>query len=327
MKILNMILRPGEPHFAALTKRFPDDRFVELATIDDLRREAPDADAFITSAMPYTPELAEVLRARAPRLRWMQSRSAGLDRFIAAGIPKGVVFSNAAGVNGSAVAEHAMTLLFTLQRGLIEMERDRLRRVWRAPEYRKSITAMEGSTVGVVGLGSIGREIAKRAKAFDMTVVGIVRRPDARYENVDRVVPIGEMRAALPSLDSLILSLPLSRETRHLIGRAELAAMKPSAYLVNVSRGGVVDQKALTETLEARRIRGAGLDVTEPEPLNPDDPLWALDNVIISPHVAGTSEYSHKRFADLVATNLERLKRGEPLVNLIDGEVFAPAAA
>ena len=89
MKILNMILRPGEPHFAALTKRFPDDRFVELATIDDLRREAPDADAFITSAMPYTPELAEVLRARAPRLRWMQSRSAGLDRFIAAGIPKG----------------------------------------------------------------------------------------------------------------------------------------------------------------------------------------------------------------------------------------------
>ncbi len=177
---------------------------------------------------------------------------------------------------------------------------------------------LERGTLVIVGLGSIGLSIARKARAFEMRVVGVSRhgRPAPPCE---RVVPYTQFREVLPEADALVLALPLTEETLHLLGRDELARMKPGAVVVNIARGGLIDEPALIAALQQGRLAGAGLDVVEHEPLAPDSPLWAMQNVLLTPHIGGRGGVEQdQRLAAFLADNLRRFLAGGELRNRVD---------
>jgi phosphoglycerate dehydrogenase-like enzyme len=267
----------------------------------------------------YTAEMAAAI-ARSAQMRLVQASAAGIDGFRALGVPENVALTSAGDVWAASVADHAMALLLGLLRALPTYERLRQQARWDRNDAVQALGGISGRTILVVGLGNIGRAVARRAKAFDMRVIAVSRsRPaDVATLPVERVEPIGRLAAALAEADCVVLCVPLTPDTRHLIDSAALAAMKPTAVLVNVSRGEVVDQAALTSALTAGKLAGAGLDVTEPEPLPADHPLWSLEQVIISPHLAAFDDGpSFERLGLLCRENLRRLQAGEPLLNVV----------
>lgn len=301
--------------------------FVRVDTLDEARRELADADAFVSSGRYYSRELADILRNSAPNLRWIQTIAVGLDPFKFHGIPDGVIMTNAAGLKGKTVGEHAFAILLGMLHQLPEMERRRQNRSWDDGSLRRTVVSVEGVKMLVLGYGSIGREIARKAKAFDMQVVAINRsgRGDGP---ADEVRPVSDLSSILPDCDVVMLCLPLSGETRHLIGATQLRSMKPSSVLVNVGRGLVVDQNALFEALDAKAIAGAALDVYEAEPLPEESPLWDLPNVVLSPHVGGAAGRTYEKFADFLSENVRRFQAGEDLLNVVTIESDkAPASA
>jgi phosphoglycerate dehydrogenase-like enzyme len=191
---------------------------------------------------------------------------------------------------------------------------------------------VRGQTMGIVGYGSIGREVGRLARAFGMRVLATKRRAEERrgtgYELPalgdpegtvpDQIFPPSRLREMLAQSDFVVLAVPLAPETEGLIGEGELRAMKPNAYLVNIARGPIVNEAALIRALQEGWIAGAGLDVFAQEPLPPDSPLWGMENVILSPHVAGFTIHYDERAADLFAENLRRYLAGEPLLNRVD---------
>jgi phosphoglycerate dehydrogenase-like enzyme len=175
-----------------------------------------------------------------------------------------------------------------------------------------------GKTLLVVGLGQIGGRLAELAKAFDMRVVGLRRNPAAGRGAADAVHAMGEFKSLLPEADFVALACPLTKETEKLVDTEALARMKPSAYLVNIARGRVVDETALVEALAARRIAGAGIDVTVEEPLAPNSPLWGMEHVLLTPHTAGETRRYEDNVIEILCDNLGRLRRGEePLRNQV----------
>jgi phosphoglycerate dehydrogenase-like enzyme len=250
---------------------------------------------------------------RAGRLRLIQSIGAGTDQFPKDELARrGIRLASAQGVNLRAVAEHAMALILALARRLPEARDNQAKRVWRGmigdPAGRED--ELGGKTLLIVGLGQIGGRLAGLAKAFDMRVVGL-RRDPAAGGPVDAVQSIGALAALLPEADFVALTCPLTAETENLIDAAALALMKPSAYLINVARGRVVDEAALIAALAARRIAGAGIDVTVEEPLPPASPLWAMEQVLITPHTAGETRRYEDNVIEILRDNLDRLWRGE----------------
>jgi phosphoglycerate dehydrogenase-like enzyme len=188
-------------------------------------------------------------------------------------------------------------------------------------EWRRyAPTVMRGKTVGIVGLGHIGREVARLCQAFGMKVIAPRRsaKKAGRARYVDRLLPAGQMPVLLAESDFVVICVPLTQETRKLIGEKEFKAMKPTAYIINIARGGIIDEEALVRALEEKRISGAGLDVTVPEPLPPESPLWDFDNVILSPHVSGGMDEYMERATDLFCENLGRYLAGKRLRNVID---------
>ncbi|MEZ5926744.1 MAG: D-2-hydroxyacid dehydrogenase [Hyphomicrobiaceae bacterium] len=254
---------------------------------------------------------------RMPQVRFIQLCSAGYDHFdIEALRARGIRLANAAGANANAVSEHAFALLLALTRRMAEARDNQVKRHWRGmiSELDGREDELAGKTMLVVGLGRIGRRIARIAKAFDMRVLGIRRTPGTLPE-VDHIGGPGDLRALLAGTDVLVLACPLSAETRGLIDAEMLTAMKPSAYLVNVARGPVVDEPALISALAEHRIAGAGIDVTAVEPLDATSPLWSLDTVVLTPHTAGETRRHEANVIELLIGNLGRLERGEPLLN------------
>jgi phosphoglycerate dehydrogenase-like enzyme len=294
----------------------PDVGFVESTSAEQTARELADAEILVVGGPYYPGKVAEAVKTAAPKLRWIQTTSIGTDRFQEIGVPEDLVFTNAAGLKGRTVAEHAIALLLAQVHALPQMERTRAEGRWARDELRSYVSSIEGRTLLVLGYGSIGQEIARKAKAFDVKVVALNRGGEGGPP-ADVVAPVGALGEWLPQADFVVCTLPLSAETRHLIGRRELAAMKSESLLVNVGRGPVVDQVALTEALQKGQIAGACLDVFEAEPLPAGDPLWRQKNLILSPHVAGTGGPLGERFAELVSENLTRFKEGRPLVNQI----------
>ncbi len=288
----------------------------------DIARCGAGAEVFIVSGNLYGADEAKALKDTARGLKFVQTRSVGLDPFLRHGFPEGVIVCNARGVRGTTCAEHAVALLLGLARRIPRMERNRIAGDWGRDGLVDDVMSLEGRSVAVVGYGSIGRQVARRLKAFDMHVIA-VSRDGATDAYADEGVPVARLRDILPRLDAVILSVPLTRETRHLLGEAEFALMKPSALIVNVARGGVIDQTALLRALDAGVVAGAGLDVQEQEPVPTDDLLWHSDKLIVSPHVAGWGGPAHARFAQLVADNLKRYRDGEPLINRVDMGQFA----
>jgi phosphoglycerate dehydrogenase-like enzyme len=274
------------------------------------------AEAEVLYGLILSTGQARGVLAAAPKLRWFQSTSAGVDELIGAGFgERGVLVTTSSGVHATPIGEFALhlMLMFAKQaRRAIDAQRERR---WE----RFTPTELRDATIGVVGLGHIGSEVARLAKGFGCRVLAVDRlRADAGP--ADQLLRPAELPRLLAESDYVVLSVPLSKETRHLIGEVELRAMKPTAVLINVCRGAVVDEGALTRALKEGWIAGAGLDVFESEPLPPESELWGMENVIISAHITGGTAHYFERAVPILCENLRRYLEGRPLLNAIDPE-------
>ncbi len=263
---------------------------------------------------------SEFLRV-ASSLCWVQAGSAGVERYLVLpelALEERIVLTNMKGVHGPAIADHVFAMLLALSRDIPRYVDPARRGQWDRGDSDPQPFALQDRTLLVVGLGGIGSEVARRAKGFGMRVLATRRSGVPAPAFVDRQGRPEELFSLLPEADVVVLCVPLTAETTGMIGARELRAMKPGAYLVNVARGKLVDTQALVEALRAGRLAGACLDVTDPEPLPPDHPLWSLPGVVITPHVAGRSELTDERRRALYLENLLRFGRGEPLLNVVD---------
>lgn len=261
---------------------------------------------------------AELLAA-APRLAWVQSYSAGVENVLA--VPglvdrSGLILTNGSGAHGPVIAEHVFALLLHLTRGLSTYGAAQARGEWTRGSFEGE--SLAGRTLLVAGLGAIGDQVAKRAKAFEMTVLATARTPRERPAHVDELVTSDRMDELLPRTDVLVICLPLTAETRGLFDRKRLSLLPKGAYVINIARGAILDSDALLESLTAGHLGGAGLDVTDPEPLPAGHPLWSAPNLVITPHVAGDAELTRTRRDTLIDENLARFATGRPLLNVVD---------
>jgi D-2-hydroxyacid dehydrogenase (NADP+) len=300
-------------HVDSLRRVFPDVLFTYAASIPAMIEGAREADVAFTSRLN-----AEAFQA-ATALKWVHSPAAGVGsmlfpEFRASDVP----ITNSRGMNARSVAEHAMALLLALARRLPQaIDASRAGR-W-SPAELSGLPTLQGRTMGLIGLGAIGARTAQLASAFGMRV--IATRKDTKAERppeVADVMPATALSVLLAESDVVVVAAPLTEETRELIGAAELAVMKPTAWLINVSRGKLIREKDLADALAAGQIAGAGLDVFEHEPLPATSPLWHLPNVVITPHVAGFRDDYWEAAVELFSENLRRFRAGWPLLNLVD---------
>ncbi|SRR6266545_615911 len=297
-----------------LAEDFPDLQWAVVSSNEELAREIGDAEVLVTSNRICTPAYGEALRRHARKLRWMYFSSSGIERGVAMGIPEGVRVTNSTGVKATMVAEHAVTLLLALVRQLPECQGHQRKHLYTREETNAKLRTLEDATVCVIGRGAIGREIVRKVKAFDAHPIA-VSRTTSEPGDLEAVYPRERIREALARADAVVILTAGDETSYHMIGAAELAAMKPTAFIVNVARGEIIDEEALIVALQGGRLAGAGLDVYETEPLPADSPLWDMPNVILSPHIAGggsTGYFMHKK---LFVENLERLRSGAPLIN------------
>ncbi len=270
-----------------------------------------------------TPEGFGVLVDGAPRLRWVQATSAGAGEALAAAglapdVLERVTFTKANGVHAGPLAEFSLFGLLAVARDLPRLTADRAARRWDHWPTRE----LRGRTVLVVGLGEIGLEVARLAAAFGMRVLGVKRDPTGDYPHVERVAGTDALVELAAEADAMVVTLPMTDATRELVDADVLRALRPGATLVNVGRGGVVDEDELVAALVDGHLAGAVLDVTREEPLPPDSPLWTLPNVVLSPHTAALVPEENERIVAQFTANLRRLLDGEPLTNRIDTTSF-----
>ena len=280
----------------------------EVRSSEELERRIGEADALAISGL-WRNELLASTR----RLRFIQSVSAGVDQFDGRLLAeRGVRLASAQGANERAVAEHAMALILALARRLPEARDNQARRHWRgmARNVEGREDELAGKTLLIVGLGRIGGRLARLAKAFDLRVLGIRRDPAGGSNGADAVHGLDRLPELLPEADFTALTCPLTPATRGLIGAGALRSMKPTAFLVNVARGACLDEAALVEALAQGLVAGAALDCFAEEPLPPSSPLWAFDNVLITPHTAGETRQYEDNVLDILLDNLDRLWSG-----------------
>lgn len=301
------------------------------AQLEEARRLAPEVEVIsgldVERALLHA-ERAQAVEAqllspafleRAERLRWVAALSAGVERTLALpGLAQrpDLVITSAKGVHGPVIAEHVFALLLSHVRGLERHRAAQARGSW--SRDGDGLGSLAGRSVLIAGLGGIGEQVALRARAFGMRVLATVRTPRERPECVDRLETGEQLDLLLPEAEFLVICLPLTPETEGLFDARRLALLPRGAYLVNIARGALVDTAALTAALESGHLSGAGLDVTEPEPLPPGHPLWKLPGVTLTPHVAGRAELTSSRRWALQRENLRRFARGEALLNVVD---------
>jgi phosphoglycerate dehydrogenase-like enzyme len=303
----------GEAFFHILND-VPDLEIVYASTPDEMMAHAADVD--VIYARP-TPEFL----AAAKNLRLIQVPSAGVDflmnfpELVESDIP----LTNTRGAHGPSIAEHTFGLLLSLTRIIPTCLKWQAEKQWnRNMETYRLPREVMGSTMGIIGYGAIGRNVAQRAVAFGMNVLAIDAVACDGTPYCEEVWSTDRLHDLLAASDVVVVAAPYTRETHHLLSTAEFAAMKPDAYLIVVSRGGIVDEEALAAAMQAGHLAGAGIDVTEREPLPADSPLWELPNTIITPHLAGSSVQKERRCVEVLRENLLRFGRGEPLINVVD---------
>lgn len=275
------------------------------------------ADGVVVSGFAYNERVAQALRQNGQTVRWLQFCSSGIDAFQRHGGPADIAVCNAASAWGRGVAEHAFAMLLALSRGMIHLERARLRKEWDQGKIVVQVTGLEGQTAVIIGCGEIGKSIAVRSQAFGMRTIGI-NRSGTPVAGMDQTLPVSELNRALGLADAVFVCLPLTADTTSLIGGREFEAMIRKPIFINVARGAVVDQSALETALENGRLRAAGLDVFVQEPLPAGSRLWDLENVILSPHISGQGDPNVlQRIAELCAENAARLARGAPLLSQV----------
>ncbi len=254
----------------------------------------------------------------APKVRWLQATSAGIGQLVrrlryAERMPA-TIFTTARGVHARPLSEFAVLAMLMHTRRLLHTVRAQGDRSWE----RFAGTDLEGRVVLIIGLGAIGEEVARVCKSFGMKVLGVRRRPEKTSPHVHELHGIASLPDLLGKAEYSVLATPHTDRTDGMIGRRELAAMRPGAVLINIGRGALVDEPALVEALKSGHLGGAFLDVFAEEPLPAESPLWEMPSVLISPHSASTSDRENERIVDLFCENLTRYLQGEPLLNVLD---------
>lgn len=281
-------------------------------TVDDLLTIAPEAEIgwFDGVGFATTTEVSKI----ATRLKWLNTFAAGVEIWPLDLLrERGVTFTNGAGVNDIAVAEYAVLGMLVIAKGYRDVVRAQDRGEWLHDAPGK--IELHGTRALIVGSGAIGRRVADMLGPFHVQVTEVRRRP------APQVLTPDEWRAQLGKFDWVIVSVPATPDTERMFGQAEFAAMKPGSAILNFSRGSVIDQQALAAAMQTGQLGGAFLDVTDPEPLPPDDPLWTIDNVHITSHLSGRSQTAlFRRASERFLENLLRWERGEELLGLVDLE-------
>lgn len=274
--------------------------------------QVADADAIFGTITP------ELFRA-AKKLRWVQVYSAGVESYrFPEFVKSDVALTNCKILQGPNIADHAFALLLSLTRDLHRIIPNLKTGEWTRGQHRP--IELRGKTAVIVGLGGIGTQIAQRAHAFDMKVIGIDPKDIPFMYFVSKVVPPDRLETVLPEADVVFMSAPLTPLTEGMFGAKQFSLMKKNSYFIAVSRGKLYNSDALLQAIESKHLAGAGLDVTNPEPLPKDHPLWQCPNVIITPHIAGQSDGVQARRMAVLLENIARFAKGEPLINVVDKE-------
>jgi phosphoglycerate dehydrogenase-like enzyme len=300
----------------ALRHDFPQHTFLEAWDREALRHVLVESDAAFAAFLDkdLVPSLA--------RLRWVQAPAAGVAHMLSSELAASpIVLTSARGVRALAIAEHVMLMALALARQLPHVLRRQAEHAWALDEIETAgtIRTLHGKQLGIVGLGSIGSEVARLAAGFGMRVIAVRKHVEAASPpGVDAVLPPEGLIDLLSSSDVIVLSAALTADTRLLVNRDALAHVKRGAWLINISRGRLVDDEAVIEALRDGRLGGAALDVFTREPLSADSPYWDLPNVIVTPHISGAMEDYWTPLVGLFAENLRRFEREEPLLNVVD---------
>ena len=305
--IYDQLLPIGEDVTAAIRQVAPSATVV-VPPEDQLSEQLKDAEIFFGY---YGTEVFH----EAKKLKWIQATAAGMEQFLDEGMTKlDLTITNASGVHAIQVAESAWALTMAIARGLPTYLRQQQEHVWKWGSHYD----LADATAGIVGMGGIGRCYARVAAALGMQVIAVDAHSPPKPDEVEAIWKLDQLDQLLETADVVLMSCPHTPETHHLIDRRRLALMKPTAILVNIARGGIVDEEALAEALRAGRLAGAGIDVCEEEPLPPESPLWDVPNLIITPHCAGLSSHRTRRLTKFFCENLQCYLAGESLRNVVD---------
>jgi phosphoglycerate dehydrogenase-like enzyme len=275
------------------------------------------ASADIVAAAGHLP-LETVLAF--PRMRWYQQWGAGAEWLMEHPEVRSrdLVVTNVSGLHAIPISEHLLAMMLALARRIPDAVRAQDRHEWLRGGWKHPVFELAGKTMLLIGVGAIGQRTARLAAALEMHVIGMRRDPERPAPGVERMIGPEGLNAALPEADLVVITVPLTPETQHMIGPEQFARMKSTALIFNIGRGGTIDQQALIRALQSGQIAGAGLDVTEPEPLSADSPLWDMDNVLITGHYSGSTPAYDERALAIFEENLAHWVRGEPLRNRLD---------
>ncbi|HQE93041.1 MAG TPA: D-2-hydroxyacid dehydrogenase [Anaerolineae bacterium] len=309
------------PNLMGLEKAIPDlqAKYPGVTLAYCGRRE--DMPAMIADADVYVGGLDRDLFLAARQLKWVQSPSSGVNHYLA--IPElaasNVILTSASGTHAACLADSVFGMILAFTRCIKDFVLRQQHHEWASQAFRPQMVELTGSTMGIIGLGAVGRAIAQRAVAFGMHVVAVDILPVARPDIVETLWGPEQLHELLNVSDYVVVAVPYTSATDGMIGAEEIAQMKPGALLVGISRGRIIDEDALTAALKSGHLRGAALDVFAQEPLPPDSELWDLPNVLITPHAAGGTQFEGQYVLDIFYENLDRFFRGDlPLRNQVD---------
>lgn len=302
----------------AFLRDFPEVEAAKADSLESLVDALDRAEILHVYNSAFTPEFARLVRDKGRYLKWIQFTTVGIEIGLEAGLPEGVWVTNSGDVSQRVLAGHAMALMLGVMRGIHRFEPLRAQRKWSRKAMSSHMIETEGARMVILGMGRIGQDIARKAKAFDMEVVCVTRAPAPAVPEIDRVVPRDKVGDVLPSADVVMVAMPLDGSTEGFLSAERIAHMKATAVLVNISRGKVVDETALARALAEGRIKGAGLDAFADEPLPAVSPLWDLANVLITPHVGGQGGRElWRRMSELIRDNTRRYLSGAPLKHIV----------
>jgi len=300
----------------SIRERYPEMGVLHLPNYDTLPRELPDTNIFVG----YSLRAEQIVYAR--ELKWIHSTAAGVAQLMYPELRQsGITVTNASGIFSVPMAEHTMGLILAMARNFPDSVRYQdtskwsVQDLWDKPQH---LTEINGSVLLIVGHGSIGRELARRAKGFDMRVWGMTRSGNGDSANAEKILPVSQLNEALPHADYVVISAPETSQTKHLIGAEQIARMKRGARLINVARGSLLDEAALVDALQSGALGGAALDVTGMEPLPAQAPLWHAPNLFITPHTSAISERLWLRETELFLKLLDEWFGGKQLSNRVD---------
>ena len=297
---------------------FPKVEAVKATNLETLAMALDGAEILHVYNSAFTAEFARMVRDKGRALKWIQFTTVGIEIGLRAGLPDGVWVTNSGDVSQRVLASHAMALMLGVMRGFRRFELLRPQREWARNSISSHLIDPDGARMVILGMGHIGQEIARKAKAFDMEVICVTRAPAPAVAEIDRVVSRENINAVLPGADVVMVAMPLDNSTRGFLSAERIALMQETAILVNISRGKVVDEAALARALAEGRIAGAGLDALAEEPLPAASPLWDLPNVLLTPHVGGQGgRQLWRRMRELIRDNTGRYLAGAPLKHVV----------